>query len=232
MPCSGGWGEPRLENVLIFPYPFEADSVLLKEDLSKHGEVHDIRFRVWTHLDNVMAGARVGRMTRSGLIPRSLHINDLCKAWYRGMPISFYIFEGSHKAENCPFKEKCMRCREGGHLQCDCINVPNAWGTVGGGPVSGTLDPSPAEAHSAAASTVPTPPLAPSSSDTDVNAFSRATVEFCDEGFAAVLSSSQSQSILTSLVPPTPYPLPPSLPLMHFPPLSRLCRTPIKIVVK
>lgn len=74
-----------------------------------------------------MAGARVGRMTRSGLIPRSLHINDLCKAWYRGMPISFYIFEGSHKAENCPFKEKCMRCREGGHLERDCINVPNAW---------------------------------------------------------------------------------------------------------
>lgn len=72
----GGGGEPRPENVLIFPYPFEPDSALLKEDLSKHGEVHDIRFRVWTHLDNVMAGARVTRMTRSGLIPRSFHIND------------------------------------------------------------------------------------------------------------------------------------------------------------
>ena len=105
-----GGGGPRPENVLIFRYPLEADSAPLKDELSKDGEVHDIRFRAWTHLDNVMDGARVVGITRSGPIPRSLCVNDhLCKAWYLVMPISCDICEGSHTAQNCPFKGKCMR---------------------------------------------------------------------------------------------------------------------------
>ena len=98
------WGDgPRPENVLIFRYPFEADSAPLKEELSKYEEVHDIRFRAWTHLDIVMNAATVVRMTRSGPIPRSLHVsNRLCKTWYQGMRISCDICEGSHKAQNCP----------------------------------------------------------------------------------------------------------------------------------
>ena len=44
--CHVWWGGPRPENVLIFHYPFEADSAPLKEELSKFGEVHDIRFGV------------------------------------------------------------------------------------------------------------------------------------------------------------------------------------------
>ena len=102
---GGGGVGPRPENVLIFRYPFEADSAPLREELSKFGEVHDIRFRAWTHLDNVMDGARVVRMTRSGPIPRSLPVNDhLCKAWYRGMPIACDICEGHIKPRIVPLK--------------------------------------------------------------------------------------------------------------------------------
>ena len=200
----GGGGGRRPENVLLFHYPFEADSPPLKEELSKYGEVHDIHFRAWTHLDNVTDGARVVRMTRSGPIPQSLHNNDhLCKAWFQGIPISHDICEGSHKAQNCPFKGKCICCRQHGHLQRDRTNVPNAWGTVGGGPVWGTLDPTPTEAHSVAASSVPTQPSPPSPSDTTIHA-SGATVELCDDGFAPIPPSSQSQSTLTGQVPPAP----------------------------
>ena len=203
--CYVRGGGPRPEKVLVFRYPFEADSAPLRKELSKYGEVHDIRFRAWTHLDNVMDGARVVRMTRSGPIPRSLHVNDhLCKAWYRGMPISCDICEGSHKAQNCPFKGKCMRCRQEGHMQRDCPNAPNAWGTVGGGPGSGTVDPTPAEAHSVAASLVSTPPLLPQTSGTIVPSSEAVAVELCDEGFSPVSPSPQSQSILTGLVPPAP----------------------------
>ena len=110
-----GGGVPRPENVLVFRYPFDSELGL-----------------TWTHLDNVIDGARVVRMTRSGPIPRSFPANDhLCKAWYRGMPISCDICEGSHKAQNCPFKGKCMRCRQEGHMQRDCPNAPNAWGYGG-----------------------------------------------------------------------------------------------------
>ena len=200
-----GGGGPRPENVLVFRYPFEADSAPLREELSKYGEVHDIPFRAWTHLDNVMDGARVVRMTRSRLIPRSLHVNDhLCKAWYRGKPISCDICEGSHKAQNCPFKGKCMRCRQEGHMQRDCPNAPNAWGTVGGGPGSGTVDSTPAEAHSVTASSVSTPPLLPQTSGTIVPSSEAVVVKSGEEGFSPVSPSPQSQSILTGLAPPAP----------------------------
>ena len=90
----GGGNKP--ENVLIFRYPFETDSTPLKDKLSKYGEVHDIRLEAWTHLDNVMDGAGLVHMTRSGPIPGSLHVNDdLCRVWYRGKPISCDICEGS-----------------------------------------------------------------------------------------------------------------------------------------
>ena len=42
---GGGGCGTTLENVLMFRYPFETDSTLLKDELSKYGEVHDIRFR-------------------------------------------------------------------------------------------------------------------------------------------------------------------------------------------
>ena len=42
-----------------------------------------------------------------------------------------------------------MCCRQEVHLQHDCTNAPYAWDTVGGDPVSGTLDPTPAEGQSA-----------------------------------------------------------------------------------
>ena len=87
-------------------------------------------------------------------------------------------------------------------MQRDCPNAPNAWGTVGGGPGSGTVDPTPAEAHSVTASSVSTPPLLPQTSGTIVP--SSEAVELCDEGFSPVSPSPQSQSILTGLVPPAP----------------------------
>ena len=152
------------------------------------GEAHKIRFREWTHPDNVLDRARVARMTLSGPFPRSSYVNDhLCNTWFRGMPISCDICEGSYKAQNCPLKGKCMRCRQEGHMQQDCPDVPNAWGAVDGGPVSGALDPSPAEAHSAAASSVPTPPQPPPPSSPTILASSEAAVvELCDEGIAPV----------------------------------------------
>ena len=99
---------------------------------------------------------------------------------------------------------KGSACVVGKRVTCSVIVLMFPMGMVGRGPVSGTLDPTLAEAHSAAASSVPAPPPPPSSSDTAVHASPGATVEFCDEGFAPVLSSSQSQSILTGLVSPTP----------------------------
>lgn len=74
--CSVKGETPRTEHVFIFLYPFKAESAPLVEELSKYGEVQEIRFKEWVHLDDVLDGARVVRMTHSGRIPRSRHIND------------------------------------------------------------------------------------------------------------------------------------------------------------
>ena len=98
-----------------------------------------------------------------------------------------------------------MRCRQEGHVQRDCPNTPNAWGTVGGGPVSGSVDPTPAEAHSADVSSVPTPPVLPQPSAIIApSSEAAAVVEIRHEGFVPIPPSPQSQSILTGLVPPAP----------------------------
>ena len=89
-------------------------------------------------------------------------------------------------------------------MQRDCPNAPNAWGTVGGGPGSGTVNPTPAEAHSVTAPSVSTPPLLPQTSATIVPSLEAVVVDLCDEGSSPVSPSPQSQSILTGLVPPAP----------------------------
>lgn len=48
--CSVKRCGPRLENVRIFRYPLEAETVPVKEELFKYGDVHDILFRAWTHV--------------------------------------------------------------------------------------------------------------------------------------------------------------------------------------
>ena len=88
-------------------------------------------------------------------------------------------------------------------MQRDCPNAPNAWGMVGGGPVSDSVDPTLAEAHLPAASSVPTPPFLPKSSAIILTSLEAAVVELHDEGVVPVSPFSQSQSILTGLVPTT-----------------------------
>ena len=162
--CPVRGGGPRPENVLVYRYPFEADVSALKDVMSYYGVVHDIHRRSWLHLNNVADGSIIVRMMRSQALPRTIKVNDyLCKAWYKGMPLTCDICEGSHKAQDCPYKGRCMRCRQPGHVQRDCTNPPNAWGTTA------SADPTPAEADAApvidpdspAASPVPAAPPAP-----------------------------------------------------------------------
>ena len=147
VPCPVRGGGPRPENVLIFRCPFEVEHSVLKEVMSQYGTVHGIQHRSWLHLDGVMDGSRVVRMTRARGISRTILVKDhQCKVWYKGMPISCDICSGSHKAQDCPYKGVCMRCRQPGHVQRDCTNAPNAWGTSGSG-VDAAANPDPAEAQ-------------------------------------------------------------------------------------
>lgn len=75
--CSVKGCGPRLENVLIFCYPLEADSVPLKEELFKYGDVHDIPIHLHLAHSTLM-------------IIYVMLVTGVC--------LSRHICEGSHKA--------------------------------------------------------------------------------------------------------------------------------------
>ena len=196
--CPVRGGGPRPENVLVFRYPFEAELSALKDVMSHYGVVHDIHRRSWLHLNNVADGSVVVRMTRSHPVPRTVNVNDYyCKAWYKGMPMKCDICEGSHKAQDCPYKGLCMRCRQPGHVQRDCTNAPNAWGTA-------STVPTPAEVH-----TVPTivpdagaPPVSASAASSapvvPCSDSPKVVTEVVDAGGGSEPIGSPPQSVLSS----------------------------------
>ena len=160
---------PRMENVLVFHYPFESNPSALRRVLSSYGEVHEVTMQHYPDLNSVATGTRIVRMVRKSSIPRSLDIDGtLVKVWYRGQPIECDVCgKSGHVSKVCPLKGKCRRCLQPGHMARNCQNAPRAWDTVpssgDAGPSSGppvaSQDPTPAEA--AAVSVPARPPDVP-----------------------------------------------------------------------
>ena len=201
--CPVRGGGPRPENVLIYRYPYEADVNDLKTVLSQFGVVHDVKYRSWTHLNGVMDGSRLVRMTRSDVIPRTILINGMqCKAWYRGMPVTCDICEGSHKAQDCPFKGVCMRCRQPGHVQLFCPSPPNAWGTAVDNPTpaeANAVNPRPAVVPATPIATdAPAAPVAADTPFTPVAADAPATPVAADAPATPVAAAAPPVSLVDS----------------------------------
>ena len=158
---------PRMENVLVFHYPFESHPSALRRVLSSFGEVHDVSMQHYPDLSTVSTGTRIVRMVRKSRIPRFLDIDgSLVKIWYRGQPVECDICNKSgHVSKDCPLRGKCRRCLQSGHLARNCKNAPRAWGSV---QLAASADPTPAEAAAASVpSYVPVPyvPVRPSADD-------------------------------------------------------------------
>ena len=70
-------------------------------------------------------------MVRKKHIPRSLNVAGyVIKTWYAGQSTECDICREAHVAKNCPFRGKCRKCMQGGHVARDCTNPPNVWGTT------------------------------------------------------------------------------------------------------
>ena len=122
--CVMRGGDPRPQKVLVYGYPVEGNSNLLTDALCHYGEVHDVRFRHWLHMSEVADGVRVVSMVRNQAIPRNLEVYGYhCKVSYYGQAKECDICEKTgHIAKDCPFRGKCLRYGQAGHLYRDCRN--------------------------------------------------------------------------------------------------------------
>ena len=84
-------------------------------------------------MSEVADGVRVVSMVCNQVIPRNLEVDGYhCKVSYYGQAKERDIGEkAGHIAKDCPFRVKCLRCGQAGHLYRDCRNEPVAATTPG-----------------------------------------------------------------------------------------------------
>ena len=126
--CVVRGGGPRPQKFFVYSYPVEGNLSFLTDALSRYGEVHNVRFRHWLHMSEVLDGVRVVSMVHNQAIPRNLVIDGYhCKFSYYGQAKECDICEKTgHIARDCPFRAKCLRCGQAGHLYRDCRHEPVA----------------------------------------------------------------------------------------------------------
>ena len=84
-------------------------------------------------MSEVADGVRVVSMVRSQAIPRNPEVEGYhCKVSYYGQAKECDIIEKTvYIAKDCPFRGKCLRCGQAGHLYRDCRYEPVATTTPG-----------------------------------------------------------------------------------------------------
>ena len=93
--------------------------------------MRDIRYQRYSSSASLSTGNRLVRIVRKKHIPRSLNVAGYAiKTWYAGQPTECDICREAHVAKNCPFRGKCRKCMQEGHVARDCTNPPNVWGTT------------------------------------------------------------------------------------------------------
>ena len=115
--CKVVEGGPHVQLIKIYHYPYEEDNSPLLAVLGRYEEVQDIRYQRYSSSATLSTGNRLVRVVRKKHIPCSLNVAGYAiKTWYAGEPTECDICREAHVAKNCPFRGKCRKCMQGGHV--------------------------------------------------------------------------------------------------------------------
>ena len=100
------------QKAFVNRYPVKGNLSILTDALSRHSEVHDLRFCHCLRMSEVADGVRVVSMVRNQPITCNFLIYGYhYKISYYGQAKESYIYERTgHIARDCPFRGKCLIC--------------------------------------------------------------------------------------------------------------------------
>ena len=113
--------------VYVHYFPAEGDDALIRDELSKYGEVIGIKHQSFSGIPGLLTGSRILTMLLSDPVPAEFRIDDYpVRVWYRGIPPFCQICKViGHKAADCQFNGKCRRCGSPDHKAHACVRP---WG--------------------------------------------------------------------------------------------------------
>ena len=113
--------------VYVHYFPAEGDDALIRDELSKYGEVIGIKHQNFSGIPGLLTGSRILTMLLSDPVPAEFRIDDYpVRVWYRGIPPFCQICKvNGHKAADCQFNGKCRRCGSPDHKAHACTRP---WG--------------------------------------------------------------------------------------------------------
>ena len=103
--------------VYVHYFPVEGDDALIREELSKYGEVISIKHQSFSGIPGLLTGSRVLKIVLLDPVPAQFHIDDYpVRVWYKGIPPFCQSCKISgHKVADCQFHGKCRRCGSPDH---------------------------------------------------------------------------------------------------------------------
>ena len=113
--------------VYVHYFPAEGDDALIRDELSKYGEVIGIKHQNFSGIPGLLTGSRILTMLLSDPVPAEFRIDDYpVRVWYRGIPPFCQICKViGHKAVDCQFNGKCRKCGSPDHKAHACTRP---WG--------------------------------------------------------------------------------------------------------
>ena len=113
--------------VYVHYFPAEGDDALIRDELSKYGEVIGIKHQNFSGIPGLLTGSRILTMVLSDPVPAEFRIDGYpVRVWYRGIPPFCQICKvNGHKAADCQFNGKCRRCGSPDHKAHACVRP---WG--------------------------------------------------------------------------------------------------------